>query len=163
MQIPKKKKMKERNADSQMPCLDLRTEDWHLHGSRLPRGNWFRADLRADTDMGRPCPLGWSSGRGQPRAGPHTLYPVPARGQAGPPYVLTPFLRWEFRLASWGPAHPSASSAGLSCGLPGQSWDPLQPWWSPAFQRVCSYHLSPETQAEGLCILFLFLIVVEYT
>ena len=89
MQIPKKKKKKERNADSQMPCLDLRTEDWHLHGSILPRGNWFRADLRQTQIWGDPAP--WAGAQGGANLGQDHTPCIPfLRGARQGPHMFSP-------------------------------------------------------------------------
>ena len=64
-----------------MPCPDLRTGDWRLHGSRLPRGSWFRAELWGRHRYGvTPLPPDRSPAPGlELRAGPtlgRTTHPV---------------------------------------------------------------------------------------
>ena len=118
----------------------------------------------ADIDMGWPRfppigarPLGWSSGQDQPWAGPHTLNPTPARGQPGLPGVITQCLHWEVPVGQLGPCPPVCRLSGA------QLWAPRAESGTPAAlveavfsERGCSYHLSPETQVEGLSFEFYF-------
>lgn len=122
----------------------------------VPRGSWFRAELWGRHRYGVTplSPIGdgtWAGLRAGPTLG-RTTHPVSHSceepGRAPKCYYPMSPLRSFGQPA--GACTCPASSAVLSCGLLGQSLGLLQPNWRLAFQKRRSYHLSPETQAEGL-------------